>query len=259
MQLKGKQIILTGGSGGIGHILADKLRSEGAFVRIAGRSKGSDLVADLADESSLSFLTRLLRQDRVDILINLAGLIYFDDMTSQSPEHLAAMMKVNLEAPIRLTQAVIPGMLRQGGGQIVNIGSVFGALPFPHFVSYSTTKAGLKAFSDSLRREYAGKGIDVIHVAPRAVKTSMSGGAIAELHRLTKVKQDDPSLVADQIIRAIMEKRKNTVIGFPESLFVFINALFPGVIDGGLVAKRDIAEKFLKSRKTGEKSHAKAA
>ena len=75
---------------------------------------------------------------------------------------------VNLVAPARLTQAVLPGMKSRGRGQIANVGSIFGSINFAHFATYSSAKAGMRALSQSLRRELAGTGIDVTYVAPRA-------------------------------------------------------------------------------------------
>lgn len=260
MRLEGKRVLLTGGAGGIGRLLAQRLLKSGAQLRVVDRHPEADIVVDLSSEESLATLCRQLASEKTDILVNLAGLMYFGPFADQAPPHLAAMMRVNLEAPMRLAQAVIPGMLARGSGQIVNIGSVFGAIPFPHFVTYSSTKAGLKGFSESLRREYAGKGISVTHIAPRAVKTNLNSALVEELHRRTGVNRDAPEKVAEAIINAVTSDRKNVVIGFPESLFTYINALLPGVIDGALMKNRDIADSLLDSNKTEkEKLNAKVA
>ncbi len=260
MQLKGKRIYMTGGAGGIGLVLAQKLRQAGAIVVTIDRQQGADIVTDLSSEEQLSRLCAQLAQENVDILVNLAGLMYFGHFPLQPQQHVSAMLRVNLEAPLRLAQAVIPGMRLRGQGQIVNIGSVFGAIPFPHFVTYSTTKAGLKAFSESLNREYAGKGISITHIAPRAVTTPLNGGLVAELHKRTGVVSDDPETVTDKIVHAIAHDSKSAVIGFPESFFARLNALLPGVIDGALTEKRDIADNLLNEYSNEkEKNDAKAA
>jgi len=250
MPLSGKNVVLTGGNGGIGKLLAAKLRMQGAQVSIIDRTAGENTrVTNLADADELDALCATLALQRVDILINLAGLMYFGHLQDQTAAYLSAMLIVNLEVPIRLSQAVIPGMLQRGEGQIVNIGSVFGALAFPHFTVYSATKAGLKGFSEAMRREYAGKGISVTHIAPRAVKTPLNNGAIEELHRRTHVTNDEPELVANIIAEAILRKRKNVAIGQPESFFMRLNAVLPGLVDCALVAKRDIADAILDSYK----------
>lgn len=250
MQLKGKHVVLTGGHGGIGSLLATRLKERGAKLTIIDRQEGEGaLVADLSNADSLNQVCDTLAKSEVDILINLAGIMYFGHTEEQDPDYLSTMIRVNLEAPIRLCQAVLPSMLKRGSGQVVNIGSVFGALAFPHFSAYSATKAGLKSFSEAIRREYAGKGITVTHIAPRAVKTPLNSGAIAELHSRTKTANDSPAKVATLITRAIVKEQKNIVIGFPESLFVRINALCPSIIDNALVSKRDIANEILQLQK----------
>jgi len=248
MRLKGKQVVLTGGQGGIGRCLAQKLSDQGAHLTIIDQQeKPGTIVADLANKESVDQLCTDLANREIDILINLAGLMYFGHTPRHPPEHLAAMIQVNLETPIRLTQTVLPGMLKRKSGRIVNIGSVFGALAFPHFSVYSATKAGLRGFSEALRREYTGKGITVTYIAPRAVKTSMNQGAIAKLHARTQTTSDPPEQVAHTIAEAICDDRKNLTIGFPESLFVRINALAPSIIDNALIGKRDIANTILEA------------
>lgn len=250
MALRGKHIVLTGGHGGIGKELAANLRWKGAEVTIVDRTAGENtLVCNLADATALETLCEQLARQRVDILINLAGMMYFGHFPEQNPDHLNTMLSVNLQAPMRLTQVVLPGMLQRGEGQIVNIGSVFGSLAFPHFTTYSATKAGLKGFSEALRREYAGKGISVTHIAPRAVKTPLNDAMITELHQRTHVINDEPAKVAGIITEAILRKRKNVTIGQPESFFTRVNALLPGLVDRALIGKRDIADAILESFK----------
>lgn len=250
MQLKGKIIVLTGGQGGIGKILSASLRDTGAQVIVIDRQTGIDTwPTDLADEEALLDLCERLAKQHVDILINLAGLMYFGNLHQQPINQLSALIRVNLEVPIRLSQAVIPGMLKRGSGQIVNIGSVFGSLAFPHFATYSATKAGLKGFSEALRREYTGKGIAVTYIAPRAVKTALNGGIIADLHDRTGVVNDSPEKVARIILKAIKEDRKSVTIGFPETIFTKINSLLPGLIDTALLSKRNVADQLLNEQK----------
>lgn len=261
MQPDGRTVVVTGGLGGIGSALVTRLRAAGAQVRVVDRANESGVIqADLSDPEAVELLCARLARERVDILVNLAGLLWFGRLPDQPPAHLEAMIRVNLEAPIRLTRAVLPGMLARGQGQIVNVGSVFGALPYPHFATYSATKAGLRGFSEALGREYAGRGISVTHVAPRAVATALNSGLIPELHRRTGVVSDSPDRVADLLFRAIRDDRKRLTIGFPERLFAALNGIAPGLIDHGVIGKRDIADALLDSTLAlKENTHAKTA
>jgi len=127
-------------------------------------------------------------------------------------------------------------MKARGRGHIVNIGSVFGSINFAHFVTYSSAKAGLRGFSEGLRREVAGSGIDVTYVAPRAVRTPFNGDDVLRLAAATRMNMDEPEAVAKRILRAISRHEKDVYIGFPESLFVRLNALMPRLVDVALAS-----------------------
>jgi len=249
MKLKDKTVLLTGASGGIGLELSDLLKKAGANVKTVGRKDGNDYVADLSDPIQLSSLCQKIARDDIDIIINSAGLQYFGFTHEQDPQSVSNILKTNVEAPIRLIQALIPNMLKKGSGHIVNIGSVFGYIPFPHFSVYSATKAAMGAFSQSIRREYADKGIKVTHISPRAVKTNMNSGPIIELLKETKSQIDSPEKVAKKIIKAIEADKKSITIGFPEKLFVKISMIAPSIIDNALAKNIKIAEDILKKHK----------
>ncbi|TAK16394.1 MAG: SDR family NAD(P)-dependent oxidoreductase, partial [Rhizorhabdus sp.] len=168
--------------------------------------------------------------------LNLAGIQYFGPLRDQSLENLWAGYVINLVAPAMLTRSVLPGMRQRRAGRIVNIGSVFGAIPFAHFVSYSSAKAGLKGFSQALRRELSGSGVAVTHIAPRAVRTALNSEQVLALADITKMNMDPPELVADRIVSAMIKGERDVVIGFPESIFVRINAVAPGLVDRALAA-----------------------
>ena len=248
MKLQNKTVVITGGSGGIGsHITGLVIKAGGTAVIIdrVAPAFGEFIQGDLSSLHGISAVADALRQRKPDVLINLAGIQYFGFLEKQSPEHIAMMMAINLVAPILLCQAVLPGMKKRGSGQIVNIGSVFGSIPFAHFVTYSSTKAGLKAFSQSLRRELTGSGIVVTHISPRAVKTALNDAKIMKLAEHTNMTMDAPEMVARRIVQAIEADAKDVVIGAPESVFTRINALLPSMIDKALAKNDLIAREIL--------------
>ncbi len=240
LQLDGKRIAITGAAGGIGTLLCRCLKKEGATIigidRVACPEADETILADLGSFEGITALGETLATTRVDTLVNLAGIQYFGPFQDQSPENLWAGYIINLVAPVMISRAVIRAMRERGEGRIVNIGSVFGAIPFAHFVSYSSAKAGLKGFSQALRRELAGSGVEVTHVAPRAVKTALNSAQVMNLAALTKMNMDPPELVANRIATAMIRGERDVVIGFPESLFVRINALAPNMVDRALAA-----------------------
>lgn len=246
MQISGKNIVLTGAQGGIGQRLHQSLLDAGAHVYAIGRKAANGIIpTDLANKEKVATLCETLRHKDIDILINLAGMMYFGHFDQQSSKDIEKMIAVNITSPIQLAQALIPNMLERGQGKIVNIGSIFGALAFPHFVTYSATKAGLKSFSEGLRREYDGKGIHVTHIAPRAVNTPFNTPIITELHKRTQTHNDSIETVTRIILQAIIRDENNVSIGIPETIFSHINAILPSFINQGLRAKRDIANTLL--------------
>ena len=127
-------------------------------------------------------------------------------------------------------------MKRRNSGQIVNIGSIFGLIPFAHFASYSSAKAGLRALSEALRRELAGTQIVVTYVAPRAIQTGMLSSDMQQYAALIGMNVDAPERVADKVLKAIRRRRKEVYIGFPEGLFVRLNAVMPRLVDAAVAS-----------------------
>ena len=239
-QLDGKTIAVTGAAGGIGSLLCRRLNHEGATIigidRLDCPLADETILADLGSFEGITALGEKLGLRGIDMLVNLAGIQYFGPLENQTPENLWAGYVVNLIAPAMLSRAVIPQMRARGSGRIVNIGSVFGAIPFAHFVSYSSAKAGLRGLSQALRRELAGSGVGVTHVAPRAVRTPLNSEQVLTLAEITNMTMDPPELVANRIATAMLRGEKDVVIGFPESLFVRINAVAPAMVDRALAA-----------------------
>lgn len=235
MSLKDKRILLTGAAGGIGSLVTERLMQAGAFVTGIDRAEASEcdhtIQGDLSTPAGIEAIASEVQQQDWDILVNLAGIQHFGPAEAQSASHTAASYMVNLVAPVMLTQALLPGMKARGTGQIINIGSVFGSINFAHFATYSSAKAGLKGFSDALRRELVGLDVGVTYIAPRAVKTALNSGQVLDFARITNMKMDDAADVADRIVAAIQRKEKTVYIGFPESLFVRVNAILPGLVD----------------------------
>lgn len=240
-RLEGKRAIVTGAAGGIGSLVAAGLRAQGAHVTGIDRA-GCDIcdesiVGDLSTPAGLALLSQDLAARRVDLLLNIAGVQYFGPADRQSAESIWLGYAVNLIAPVTLTRAVLPQMRARGDGQIVNIGSVLGAINYPYFAAYSSSKAGLKGFSEGLRRELHGLGIAVTYVAPRAVRTAFNNADVNRFMAMSGMTADDPQMVARRIVEAAVDRRPELSIGFKERLFTRLNALFPRLIDAGLSAQ----------------------
>lgn len=239
MSLTQKRVILTGGSGGIGRHVALELVGEGAEVLVLSR-RGDvpegvrHLPVDLATSEGIAAACGHAKREVPDILINMAGVQHFGPAESQSIEEMRANYMINLIAPAALCGACLPMMRRRDAGQLVNIGSILGSIGFSHFATYLSAKAGLRAFSEALRRELIDTGVDVTYIAPRAVRTNLLTPTLERYAALTGMQVDPAPRVAARIVQAIKRRKKELYIGFPESVFARLNALFPRLIDAAL-------------------------
>jgi short-subunit dehydrogenase len=238
-----KRVLLTGGSGGLGRLVAGGLLEEGADVTILSRSvpavldsRVRHLAADLSERAGIAAAAETAAREEPDILINMAGVQYFGPADAQSVDELHAGYLINLVAPAALCSACVPAMKRRNAGQIINIGSIFGSIPFAYFAAYSSAKSGLRAYSEALRRELASSAICVTYIAPRAVRTAMFTPQIQKYGAATGMKVDQPMDVAKRIVTAIKHRKREVNFGFPERVFVKINALLPRLVDAAVAS-----------------------
>ncbi len=240
-RLDGKAVFLTGAAGGIGSLVSERLRALGAHVtgidRVPCPLADASIIADLSDQAGLAALGTKLAQQHVDILVNGAGFQYFGPMAQQDAANMWLGYVINLVAPATLIAAVLPQMQARGDGQIASIGSVMGSINFPFFAAYSSSKAGLKGLCEGLRREVHGSGIAITYIAPRAVRTAFNNAEVNRFMALTGMAADDPNAVADRIVKAIITREKDVVIGGKEAIFTRLNALLPRVVDAGLAGQ----------------------
>lgn len=262
--MEGKRILLTGAAGGIGHCLARMLSAEGARLCLtdineqalqqvlqALPANGIHAVPAniIAANDRDRIVTEALRElGGIDILINAAGVNPFGVFATQDAALIQSTMEINTIGPMLLARAVLPSMLGQNRGQIVNIGSTFGSIGFAWFSAYSASKFALRGFSQSLRRELADTGIEVTYIAPRAVRTAINSNHVYAMAAEVNMNMDEPEKVAERIIRSIRRREKERYIGFPESLFVRINSIMPGLVD------RAVRRQNLRARRHAEQN-----
>ena len=250
MQLKSARVLLTGASGGLGQALARQLAAAGAELLLAGRDADklrhlqqslpghhAIVQADLNDAAGITAVARAANEFPIDALINNAGIGCFGLLEQQPWAEVEQVLVTNLATPIRLTQAVLAGLKARPAAAVVNIGSTFGSIPFAGFAAYSSAKAGLRGFSQALRRELADTRVAVIHIAPRAIETALNSPAVNALNRALKNRSDSADEVAAKIIAALQRGDRERHIGFPERLFAWLNGALPAVIDQGLAGK----------------------
>jgi short-subunit dehydrogenase len=168
------------------------------------------------------------------MIINNAGILDFTLFEEQPIDRIEQMIKINTLAPIQLVRLLMPYFLKQDGGHIVNIGSIFGSLAFPHYVVYSASKYAMRGFSQALARELADTGIKVTYVGPRAVQTPLNDATSLQMMTAGKMRLDTPTYVAGRIVSAIEQDKREVYIGFPEKLFAWLNGFIPQLISCGI-------------------------
>ena len=182
MELAGKTALVTGATGGLGRAISEALAARGARLVLSSR-KADDLaelaaslpgeghrvaVADLALEGAADRLAA--DAGDVDALVANAGMSAGGRLDRVSPDELEHALRVNFEAPIRMTHALLPGMLDRGEGHFVFISSIQGKVALSRSSVYSATKFGLRGFALSLRDDLAGTGVGVSVVLPGFIR-----------------------------------------------------------------------------------------
>jgi short-subunit dehydrogenase len=255
-------VLLTGAAGGIGRAIAGELLQKGAEVLLVDRdARALEAVAQalaaprelfelhVADLTSASERSELCRKagtwhGGINVLVNNAGVNPFGLFEALSPEQIDLALAINLQVPMHLCRELLPHLRRQVPAAIVNTGSVFGAIGFPGYVAYSTTKFALRGFTEALRRELSGSRMTVQYLAPRATRTPINSQAVETMNRELGVTMDPPERVARELVALLESRRASAVVGWPEKLFVRLNALTPGLVDRALRRQLPVIRRY---------------
>jgi short-subunit dehydrogenase len=215
-----RTIVITGASAGIGAAAARRFGAEGARVVLAARgADGLDAIAreleaagvpalavptDVADPAAAAALLdrAAAHFGAIHALVNNAGANVRGPVERFRAEELAAVVDVNLRAPVVLCRLALPHLRRAGGGAIVNVASIAGRIPLADEAVYSATKFGLRVFSMALAEELRGSGVSVSLVSPGPVDTSFLLGSLDDV---PDVIFSQPMSTADQIAALIVE------------------------------------------------------
>lgn len=249
--LKGKYVLITGASGGIGEVTAKLFASLGANLYLVDIDfeKLAQLKAELIQVTTSNvkvFEVNLTQQeeikqleediDKLDVLINNAGVAFGGSFCESSTEEMNKTIHVNLIGAMNLTKALLPKLKKNEKASIVNVASGAGLVATSGMVSYSTSKFGLVGFSQALRGELKKSGVGVSVVCPAFVKTDLignslkdSGKEMKELDAMVQKSGVAPEKVAKAILRAIRSNRAVVKVGALTHLGSWINRLFPGL------------------------------
>ena len=256
--LSGRVAIVTGGSRGLGLVLARQTCARGGNVAIIARDPDellrakTDLVprggkvltveCDLLDAGQTQLAVRKIidRFGKIDVLINNAGIIEVGPLEHMTPEDFDRAMRLHFWAPFELISQIVPEMRIWGGGRIVNISSIGGKIAVPHMAPYSASKFALTGLSDALRAELARDNIYVTTVAPGMMRTG------SHVNAKFKGKHDsefawfaaaagapllsmNANRAARKILAACRRGQPSLTLTFAARLQVVANALFPNL------------------------------
>ncbi|HEX5959541.1 MAG TPA: SDR family NAD(P)-dependent oxidoreductase [Hyphomicrobiaceae bacterium] len=189
IDLKGRMAVVTGGAQGFGRAITERFVASGAKVAIWDRDLalaertateiGDKVIAVACDVTDPAAVDKardatLAQLSRIDILVNNAGIAGVNAKTWETDvEEWRKVMAINLDGPFICSRSLVPGMIAQGYGRIVNIASIAGKEGNPNAAHYSASKAGVIALTKSLGKELAGYDIAVNAVTPAAAKTAI--------------------------------------------------------------------------------------
>ncbi|BAU47432.1 3-ketoacyl-ACP reductase [Sulfurifustis variabilis] len=179
-------VLVTGGTRGIGYATAQAFLAQGAHVAICGTNPESlraaehalevlAVRADVRDPQQVQSFVEQARKrfGRVDVLVNNAGVAWSGDFADEAYESIARQIDVNVKGVLYTARAVLPYMLEQGAGVIINIASGAGLTAFAGITTYSATKFAVVGFTEALDQEVRDRGIRVYGVCPGRVATDM--------------------------------------------------------------------------------------
>src|SRR5262245_13958967 len=212
--LPGKTVLVTGGGGAIGRAICRRFAEAGCKVLVAdknakaaegtaGQLQGTALVFDI---SSYADAKAAVGNTAIDILVNNAGWDRFQNFLDTKPEEWEQLIDINLRGPLNMQHIVAPGMAARGWGRIINISSDAARVGSSGESVYSACKGGIVAFSKTLARELARRGVTVNVVCPGPTDTPILRGFLGE--------GESGQKVYDALVRAIPMKR----VGQPDDI-----------------------------------------
>src|SRR5438270_5981315 len=257
--LNDKVVLITGGSRGLGLVLARHICARGGNVAIIARDPDelvrakTDLVprggkvltveCDLLDAGQIQLAVRRVidRFGKIDVLINNAGIIEVGPFEHMTPEDFEHAMYLHFWAPFELISQIVPEMRIWGGGRIVNISSIGGKIAVPHIAPYSASKFALTGFSDAIRAELARDNIFVTTVTPGLMRTgshvhaTFKGDHAAEYRwfdwsRKIPFASISAERAARKIVNACARGRSVLIMPFSACLIIAANAVFPNLM-----------------------------
>ncbi|MGQ0601141.1 MAG: SDR family NAD(P)-dependent oxidoreductase [Anaerolineales bacterium] len=248
--MNNKIILITGASSGIGAAAAREFVRQGAQVALVARRAdrlaalaeelGPNALAITADVTQRADRERIIAATlehfgRIDVLFNNAGAARLGWLETLMAEEVETQIQLNLLAVIELTRLVLPHMLARKSGHIINHASMAGLVGTPTYSVYCATKAGVRAFSEALRREVSPFGVHVSVLSPGGVAET-EFAEVAGIHRRTRLAtprflQPKSTDIARAVVGLVRHPQREVIVSWPMRVAAWINATFPALTD----------------------------
>ena len=248
--------VVTGASSGLGALFAEKLAQRGLPVVLAGRDEarltevrqrvqrlapGIDVelvVGDLGSQAGVEALVAVLNGRVIDVLVNNAGFGTYGRLPEVDRDRDHELIAVNVDALVRLTHEVLPGMLARGHGRILNVASTIAFQPAPYQATYGASKAFVLSFSQALWAETRGSGVTVTALCPGPTRTGFVDALDADVSSTAiyqKLASPEPVVAAG--LRALDRGRPVVVPGLRNWVMATAAGMSPGWV-GALISGR---------------------
>ena len=219
---KAKLVLVARGEAAL-NVIADELRSQCEVLTVVMNVASNEDCLALLEKAEAAF-------GAVHVIVNNAGMHARGDLEKVAPLDVAAMVDINLRAPLLLSCAAIPYLRRAGSGAIVNVGSLAGRAPLQGAATYAATKAGLRAFSYALSDELLGTGISVGVVSPGPIDT---GFIMDEIDAVEDIVFSQPMSSAEQVAEGILAiasgQQVEVVLRASSAKLTHLSYLFPNL------------------------------
>lgn len=276
---RGKTVLITGGSRGLGLVLARRFAEENAKIAICARNgeeleraradlekRGAEVLAvvcDVREQEQVNQMIETVRNrfGQIDVLVNNAGVIQVGPLEVQTEKDFEDALNVHFWGPFYTMQAVVSEMRARGEGRIVNVSSIGGKVSVPHLAPYCASKFALVGLSHAFAAELAKDGIYVTTVCPGLMRTGSHINAffkgkneqefaLFSISNALPVNSVSAETAATQIVEACRDGKSELIISVPAQLAAKINALLPemvstvtGLVNQVLPGKGGIGEK----------------
>lgn len=255
---KDKVVLITGGSRGLGLVLARHLAAEGAKLALIARDEvellraqrslehlGADVETFICDVTEDADVKRAVARvvetfGRLDVLINNAGVTQVGSLATLTDSDFQEAMAINFWGPLHMTMEALPHLRKTHDGRIINISSIGGKLPAPHMLPYSASKFALTGLSEGMRAELLDDGVKITTVCPGLMRTgsprnaTFKGRAAAKEYEWFSVADSLPIITmsaeraAKKILDAARVGQSEVVLTWYAKLATWFHAVFPG-------------------------------